>query len=63
MSDLRSSSEIALEMVEKKIVDAKREVKDYERRGQPVPGWLLVRIKNLSGAAVALRQNKDEEGQ
>ena len=60
MTDLRSSSKIALEMVEQKIIDAKRDVKDYERRGLDPPGWLLTRIKNLSGAAVALRQSKNE---
>ncbi len=51
----------AIAAIERKIVDAKRDVKDYEARGLPAPGWLHVRIKNLSGAAVAMRAEKIEE--
>ncbi len=51
----------AIAAIERKIVDAKRDVKDYEARGLSVPGWLQVRIKNLSGAAVALRADKVDD--
>ena len=56
MTDSDNARTIAA--IERKIVDAKRDVRDYEARGLPVPGWLQVRIKNLSGAAVALRAEK-----
>ena len=55
-----SDNEVAIATIERKIVDAKRDAKDYEARGLPVPGWLQVRIKNLSGAASALRKEKPE---
>ena len=49
---------VAVAAIEKKLVDAKREAKDYERRRLPVPDYIVRRIENLKGAAAALRGGK-----
>ncbi len=46
---------IAVAAVERQLVDAKREAKDYETRGLAVPEHVARRITNLKGAATALR--------
>lgn len=52
---------IAVEQVEKKLVDAKREAKAYEERGLPVPDHVRRKIENLKGAAMALRKDNREQ--
>lgn len=51
-------NQVAVAAVEKKLVDAKREARDLETRGLPVPGYLTKKIENLKGAATALRGGK-----
>ena len=51
----------AIRLVEDQIVDAKREARDYEERGLPVPDYLTMKITNLKGAAVALRKGVQGE--
>lgn len=46
----------AIELVEQQIVGAKREAQDYRERGLAVPVHVTDKIKNLKGAAVALRK-------
>lgn len=46
---------IAVDAVERQLVDAKREAKYYERRGLAVPDNVTLKIANLKGAATALR--------
>ena len=48
----------AIEAVEQELVAAKREAKEFERLGLPVPGHVERRIENLKGAAIALRKRK-----
>lgn len=51
-------NQVAVAAIEKKLVDAKREAKDWEGRGLPVPDYLTKKIENLKGAANALRGGK-----
>lgn len=61
MNDPRTSSEIAIELVERKIIAAKREADHYEAKGLPIPDHVTRKIMNLKGAAVALRGPKNGE--
>ena len=60
MSDTRTSNQIAIEEVEKKLVAAKREAKEWQDRGLPVPIYVDRKIKNLKGAANALRSGNGD---
>ena len=51
----RTVNQIAVDAVERKLVDAKREARDYEARGLPIPDHVTRKIANLKGAATALR--------
>ena len=61
MSDARTANEIAIEQVEKKLVAAKREAKEWEDRGLAIPAHVARKIENLKGAANALRGPKTGE--
>jgi hypothetical protein len=50
------NNEGALQVVEKMLVERKREAKDFEERGLPVPPYITRKIENLKGAAVELRK-------
>ena len=45
----------AIAALERKIMDAKREARDYKSRGLAVPEWLQIKITKLSNAAFSLR--------
>jgi len=55
------SREAAIRLVEHELVGAKREARDYEQRGLPVPDHITRKIMNLKGAAVALRKGVQGE--
>ena len=52
---------VAIRLVEDELVGAKREARDYEERGLPVPDYVTKKIENLKGAAVALRKGVQGE--
>ena len=60
MSDMRTANEIAIEQIEKKLVDAKREAKGWQNRGLAVPAHVARKIKNLKNAANVLRGDDGE---
>lgn len=53
-------NQLAVDAVEKKLVNAKREAKHLEQLWLPVPDYLARKISNLKGAANALRNGKTE---
>lgn len=58
MTDRAENRDAAIKLVEDELVGAKREARDYEERGLPVPDHVTRKIMNLKGAAVALRKGK-----
>lgn len=61
MTDMRTSSQIALDIIERKIFEAKKDAKVFDQKGLPVPDYIRRRIKNLKEAALELRELKSEE--